>query len=162
MSLEVEVVVVVVICVVIVVFLYGRSFHKTSLSIFSKFNKMSESSFSQNSEIFFSIFKSFPLIIRYNQSIGRINYYILYMAHIIDSGLIHNTYNTTKCYSVLLILSIIIKLIITFWRSEYIENIGWPYSYDEVYINIIGWPYHLDEVYINLIVVGYFTWQHKH
>jgi hypothetical protein len=55
MSLEVEVVVVVVICVVIVVFLYGRSFHKTSLSIFSKFNKMSESSFSQDSEIgFFS------------------------------------------------------------------------------------------------------------
>ena len=85
MSLEVEVVVVVVICVVIVgFFLYGRSFHKTSLSIFSKFNKMSESSLSQDSEIvFFSISNSFPLIIRYNQSIGRINYYILYMAHLI-------------------------------------------------------------------------------
>jgi hypothetical protein len=57
MSLEVEVVVVVVIGVVIVVvFLYGRSFYETSLSIFSKFNKMSESSFSQDSEIvFFSL-----------------------------------------------------------------------------------------------------------
>ena len=113
MSLEVEVVVVVVICVVIVVFLYGRSFHKISLSIFSKFNKMSESSFSQDSEIvfFLSIFKSFSLIIRYNQSIGRIKYYILNMVHPIDSGLINNT---TNCYRALLILSIIIKLIITF------------------------------------------------
>ena len=63
---------------------------------------MSKSSFSQNSEIgFFSIFKSFPLITRYNQSIGRINYYILYMAHPIDSGLIHNTIipqNATEFY----------------------------------------------------------------
>ena len=119
---------------------YGRSFHKTSLSIFSKFNKMSESSFSQDSEIgfFFSIFKSFPLIIRYNQSIGRTKYYILNMAHPIDSGLINNT---TNCYRVLLILSIIIKLIITFWQSEYIENIGWPIKlWRSVYINIIGWP----------------------
>jgi hypothetical protein len=42
---------------------------------------MSESSFSQDSEIvfFLSIFKSFSLIIRYNQSIGRINYYIFHV-----------------------------------------------------------------------------------